>query len=167
MAKAEKDTCLVSHSFQFFAENHKDITSWNASNFDRHCKSPFGCDIQDADFVIIPSCYSGHFVFTYFDVQAKEALYFDSASTKERIFNVMEWFPLFTEYVWKNSKDWELIVHPESIVQPDGSSCGIYVCMAARRQILNDVMVVRSSAWQYRARLVTTLSLLCSQLLPL
>ena len=148
-------------------ENHEDITTWTPSNFDRHCKSPFGCDIQDADFVVIPSCYSGHFVFTYFDVKAKKALYFDSANSKQRINDIREWFPIFTEYVWKNSKDWDLIHHPESIVQPDGSSCGIYVCMAVRRQLLNDVMLVRSSAWQYRARLVMTLSLLCSQLLPI
>ena len=167
MSKADKNVCLVSFHFQFFAQSHTDIKTWNASNFEQHCKTPFGCDIQDADYVIIPSCYSAHFVFTFLDVKSKKAYYFDSWISKHRIGEIKKWFPLLTQYVWKNSEDWELIHHPESIVQPDGSSCGIYVCMALRRQILNDVMVIPTVAWQYRARLTMTLSLLCSKLLPI
>ena len=167
MAKVDENTSLVSHGFQFFLDKHQDITTWNALEFNRHCKSPFGCDIKDADFVVIPSCIDRHFILTYLDVQSRKAYYFDSAYSKHRISHIENWLPMLTEFIWKNSTEWELIHDPESIIQPDGSSCGIYVCMAARRHILNDVMLIPTPAWQYRARLTMSLSLLCTKLLPI
>ena len=176
MVYTNKDICLASFSFQYFVQNHLvtndlgttalDTKNWAARDVERHLKSSFGCNIKSANYVLIPSCYSAHFVLTYFDVNNKKAVYYDSASRKHRIDKVKEWFEPFVNYIWGDAENWTLCHSPDPITQPDGSSCGIYTAFTARRLVLNDVMIVGTSAWQFRARLTMSLSLICNKLFP-
>ena len=164
MKNINKDICLASFAFNYYVQQHLvtdevtgttllDTKNWVASDLERHLKSTFGCHIKRANYVLIPSCYESHFILTYFDVNAKKGVYYDSAGSKHRISKVKEWFEPFVNYIWGDAENWTLRHSPEPINQPDQSSCGIYTAFTARKLVLNDVMIVGTSAWQFRARL--------------
>ena len=178
MNNINKDICLGSFIFQYYVQEHLvtdevtgttslDTTNWIAGDLERHFKSSFGCHIKRANYVLIPSCYNSHFILTYFDVYSKKAVYYDSAGSKHRISKVKEWFKPFVNYIWGDAENWTLSHSPEPIKQPDQSSCGVYTAFTARKLVLNDVMIVGTSAWQFRARLTMTLSLLCNKIFPI
>ena len=160
-----KNVCLIGNSFQFMID--KNVDDWTVQELESHCNKKFGCGISDADFILVPLIIRSHFVLTIFDVVQKKGIYFDSLRDRSRINAVSDWFFSLVDFVWNDGENWELGYDSDHVVQNDNSSCGIYTCMNARRFVLNDVMPISSLEWQYRARLIISLSLLCSKLLPL
>ena len=108
------------------------------------------------------------FFLVLIDVEAKLGVYFDSGKSKQnkrrRLVRIKTWFDNLTNFVWHET-GWEIISDPESVTQPDGSSCGVFVAMAVRRFLYNDVMLINSATWQMRARYIMALSIICSKMI--
>lgn len=168
MERSQKNVCLINQRFTAHLDRNLDPALWKRNHFDDSCRTSFGIDITIADYVVIPLCEESHFFLVIIDVKAKKAIYFDSGNSKREIRvrkrRIQIWFENLTKFVW-NQSGWDVICDPDNVNQPDSNSCGVFVAMAARRFLYNDVMLINSATWQLRARYIMALSILCSKMI--
>ena len=167
MTKSHHDTCLFNEMFTGLLNESSEPKSWDKRRFENACRTPFGVHLMAANTIVIPLVNRGHFIMLILDVPNKTGIYFDSAYEKSRFEFVRSWFEPLVSFIWGSSEGWVLTKDRNPVNQPDGHSCGVYLCFFARRYLIKDVMLLPTPSWQAKARLNIALSILCSKLIQL